>query len=333
VFTAHVVEVAITSPVDSARLRAVIEHALDAWNSQHGRRRHILLVSSGRAVERCDVFIAIVDPTLPNSTAAISNVLHIKRSGKFILACLLAEPPAPDVGSDGSYQTSDAAQQLSRAGIVPRFVGAGDFLVESRLRAAVDADLTTIALAELTAKFDRVEQAPEVLASEVPAELLGPGIWAVTVHNRGASLVTGLTVSVEAVDAHGKVVPDGVTRSRQTIAASEFFAALRTNPWPVSPATPSAPGIVADNRERTFLAERVDVLAAHTALTFPQWLRSGQHTSALYSVVAHTHPRVRIEYHDDAGIRWSRIDSAEPQRVSSSAPLTRTERSDTVISR
>jgi hypothetical protein len=315
VFTAHVVEVAIASPVDNARMRAAIEDALHGWNSAHGHEQNTLLVPSGRAVDRCDVFIAVVDPTVGNSvTAAISEVLHVKRAGKVTLVWLVTDPPAPD-DSDAQIQLHDPAQQLSRAGIVPRHIGPGDFLVESRLHTALTADLTTIAVAGLTAEFDRVEQAPEVLTSAVPAEFLGSGIWAVTVHNCGPSLVTGLTVAVGAVDAHGKDVPDGVIRSGRAIAASDFFAALRTNPWRGDPPSPTEPGIAVIDRGRRFLAERVDVLAAHTALAFPHWLRPGQHSSALYSVAEDAHPRVRIEYHDDAGIRWSRTDGAAPLRI------------------
>jgi hypothetical protein len=50
---------------------------------------------------------------------------------------------------------------------------------------------------------------------------------------------------------------------------------------------------------------------------FPRWLRPNQHASAIYSLSLNASLRVRIQFEDAAGELWSKVNDAEPERVSS----------------
>jgi hypothetical protein len=335
VFTAHVAEVVIAAPDDTGRLRNTVDQTLNWWNSARAERdRIVLLPSCGRQhttpegldhadnLDRCDVFIAIIDPSRRSVDDAIADVLRAKRAGKFALAWFVAQPPPNGLNTDDQAWLSDATQRLTKEGIVPRYVGHGDSLFDSDLQSAISADLTYATLSTLAGRFDSASAARQVTTDRTPVGLLGSQIWAVTVINSGNSLVTGLTVSVDAVDSEGNDVPDGAHRSEQPLA--EVFAKLRTGRWPDEHFRPiSGPGAVSPRRGQGFLTQRIDLLAAHTALNFPRWLRSNQHASALYALEPNASLRVRVQFEDEAGRVWSRMNDAEPERVSpSSVPLT-----------
>jgi hypothetical protein len=334
VFTAHVAEVVIAAPDDTGPLRTAVDHALNWWNNAKAEAHEIVLLPSrgqqhttpegfdhADNLDRCDVFIAIIDPSRRSVVDAICDVLRAKRAGKFALAWFVAEPPSDGLSSDDQAWLSDVTQRLTKEGIVPRYVGHGDFLFDSRLQSAITADLTYANLSTLAGRFDSASAARQVTTYRTPVGLLGPQIWAVTVINQGNSVVTGLTVSVDAVDSEGNNVPDGAHRSKQPL--TEVFAKLRTGQWPDEPPRPiSGPGAVSQPREAGSLTQRTDLLAAHTTLNFPRWLRPNQHASALYALEPNTSLRVRVQFVDEAGEVWSSMNDAEPERVSpSSVPL------------
>jgi hypothetical protein len=149
-----------------------------------------------------------------------------------------------------------------------------------------------------------------------PVALLGPQIWAVTVMNHSLSLATDVTVRVDAVDREGNDLLDGARRSTQSL--SDVFAKLRTGPWPDEHRPLIDRSGVSLARGPSFLTNAMDVVAAHTALDFPRWLRPNQHASALYALEPNASPRVRVKFKDEAGEVWSRTNDAEPERVSSS---------------
>jgi hypothetical protein len=332
VFTAHVVEVAVAVPDDTGRFRTAVDHALNWWNSASAERRQIVLMPSrgqhrtaaegfdhasklAAIVDRYDVLIAVIDPTHRNAVEAIGGLVRAKRAGKLALAWFIAESPSDSLSADDQAWLSSVAQRLAKEGTVPRYIGRGDSLFESRLQSAITADLHDTSLSALTARFARTAQIRQVTTYRMPLALLGPQIWAVTVMNHSASLATGLTVSVDAVDSDGNELPDACRRSRQPIA--DVFAKLRTGPWPEDHRPLIDPGAESPARGSVFLGERTDVLAAHTALDFPRWLRPNQHASALYELELNASPRVRIRFEDEEGEVWSRTNGAEPERVSS----------------
>ncbi|MCW2661577.1 MAG: hypothetical protein JWP83_2729 [Mycobacterium sp.] len=151
-----------------------------------------------------------------------------------------------------------------------------------------------------------------------PVALLGAQIWAVTVLNHSTSLAVDLQVFVDAVDSEGHDLPGGATRSTQAIA--DVFARLRAGPWPDEHHPLLEPGGVLPTRQPAFLANRMDLVAAHNAVDFPRWLRPNQHASALYSLESNASLKVRIQFEDETATVWSRANDAEPERVSSTSP-------------
>jgi len=336
VFPAHVAEVAIASPHDTDRFRTAIGHALNWWNSASAQRHQIVLMPSGRRhrsadaerldhseepagiVDRSDVFIAVFDPMRRDVVEVMSDVERAKRAGKLVLAWLIAESPSHGVSSDDQAWLGDVTQRLTNEEVFPRYIGRGDAHFESRLQSAITADLSDTNLSALTEGFESAAPARQVTIYPTPVALLGPRIWAVTVVNHSTSLAVGLQVFVDAVDSEGNDLPNGARRSTQAIA--DVFAKLRTGRWPDEHHPLSDRGGVLPARRRVFLTSPTDILAAHNAMGFPRWLRPNQHASALYSLSSNAYLRVRIQFEDAAGELWSRVNDAEPKRVSSILP-------------
>jgi hypothetical protein len=336
VFAARVAEVVIASPDDTDRFRTAVGHALNWWNSASAKRHQIVLMSSvgqhrtdnaerldcseepAQIIDRGDVFIAIFDPMRRDVVEVMADVEDAKRAGKLVLAWLIAEPPTRGLSADDHAWLGDVTQRLEEMGVFARYIGRGDAHFESRLLTAITADLTYTNLSALTEEFESAAAARQVTIYRTPVALLGPQFWAVTVVNHSASLAVGLQVSVDAVDSEGNNLPEGARRSTQAIA--DVIAQLKIGPWPDQhhPLT-DPPGVLPAGRP-TFLINRMDIVAAHNALDFPRWLRPNQHASALYSLESNASPRARIQFKDEAGNLWSRTNSAEPERVSSTSP-------------
>jgi hypothetical protein len=132
-------------------------------------------------------------------------------------------------------------------------------------------------------------------------------------------LALGLTVHVDAVDSDDNRLPDGATRSKQDL--TDVVAKLRAGPWPEEHRPLMNSHAASPALGSSFVANGMDVLAAHTALDFPRWLRPNQHASALYALEPNASVRVRVQFKDEAGDVWSRTNDAEPERFSSSSVL------------
>ncbi|HEV7583595.1 MAG TPA: hypothetical protein VGO77_24930 [Mycobacterium sp.] len=332
VFAARVAEVVIASPDDTDRFRNAVGQALNWWNAARGQRHEIVLMpsdgqhrtaeaqrfnpseESAQIVERGDVFIAVFDPMQRDVAQVMVDVDRAKRAGKLVLAWLLAESPSDGLSADDQAWLGDVTQRLSKAGVIPRYLGRGDAHIEGRLQTAITADLTHRNLGALASEFERASPARRLTIYRTPVALLGPQIWAVTVVNHGDALVVGLQVSVDAVDSEGRVRPDGAKRSRQAIA--DVIAKVTAGRWPDEHHPLSDPPGGLPAQQPIFLSSRMDLLAAHNVLDFPRWLRPNQHASALYSLEADTSPNVRIKFEDEAGEMWSGTNDAEPKRVS-----------------
>jgi hypothetical protein len=302
VFAVHAAQVVIASPHGDGRFRAEIGHALNWWNGVSAERHQIVLVPSiaqhrtsvgdrdhaemsADSIDRCDVFIAVFDPMRRDAVETIGDLARAKRAGKLAVAWLIEKSPSDGLSADDEAWQRDVTQRLTKEGFVPRYIGRGDFLFDSRLQSAIANDLTYANLCALTGRFDSALAARQVTTYRTPVGLLGPQIWAVTVINHGNCVVTGLTVSVDARPISG-------------------------------------PGAVSQPRESGFLTQRTDLLAAHTALNFPRWLRPNQHASALYALEPDASLRVRVQFENEAGEVWSRVNDAEPEMISpSSVPL------------
>ncbi|BCZ21774.1 hypothetical protein MYSE111917_02585 [Mycobacterium senriense] len=337
-FAVRVAEVVIGSPDNTDRFRAAIGQALNWWNAAAGQRHEIVLVpaearrlnasaETAQIVDRGDIFIAVFDPARRDADQVMDEVDQAKHAGKLVLAWLLAESPSCGL-SDQQAWLGDVTRRLARAGVIPRYVGRGDAHLESRLQTAITADLTHRNLSKLASEFERASPARRLRIYRTPVTLLGPQIWAVTVVNHSTSLVVGLQVSVGSVDSAGHVRPRGAERSRQGIA--DVAAKLRTGRWPDEHHPLSDLRGVLPERQPIFLGSRTDLLAAHNILDFPRWLRPNQHASALYSLEPNTSPHVRIQFEDDAGYVWSRVNDAEPEGLSPKSPSSG-ERRDSAI--
>jgi hypothetical protein len=336
VFPCRVAEVVIAASDDTGPIRTAVGEALNWWNGAHAELHQVVLLPrsgpplvpdaerfddpqrSDRIRDRCDVLIAAFDPLGRNVVNVMADVVRAKRAGTLVLAWLIAESPSRGVSAGDQAWLSDVTQRLTEAGVCPHYIGHTDSRFESRLHGAITADLSHTNLSPLTQQYEREASARQVKAYRTPVTLLGPQVWAVTVMNHSTSLAVGLKVLVDAVDSDGNDLPDGAERSQQPI--TEVFSRLRTDPWPdahrpsIDPtrATPAGPQV--------FPNTPVDVVAAHTAVSFPRWLRPNQRASALYAVKPHATLRVRIQFEDEAGEVWSRTNEAEPERVSSPPP-------------
>ncbi|HEV7853974.1 MAG TPA: hypothetical protein VGP27_21840 [Mycobacterium sp.] len=308
-FTAHVVEVAIATPRGDG-LRAAVVRAADQWNAVGSRRHQIVLApsfgqASTRAAEdldHADVSISVFDPMQPNLNEAIGDVVHSRRSGTLALVWLSAESPSDIQNADDQARLRQVTQRLACEGVVPRFIGHRDSAAESRVYEAIAADLPYSDLSALIARFESRAAARRVATYRSPVPLLGPQICAVTVMNHSTFMATGLSVTVDAVDSHGNLLTDGAQRSTQALA--DVVAKLRVGPdAPAPTAGPSSP------------AGRMEILASHTALRYPRWLRPHQRASGLYVLALNASLRVRIEFEDETGASWSRTNDAEPERV------------------
>jgi hypothetical protein len=343
VFSAHVAEVAITAPDDTGRFRTAIGQALTSWNSANAERHQIVLLpTSGLPLvpdagdledprgpagnrDHGDVLIAVFDPMRRN-VDVMADVSRAKRAGKLVLALLVAESPSRGVIADDRAWLSDVTLRLAQQGLSPKYIGHPDSQLVRRLHGAITADLTYTSLRPLIQRHDSEASARQVATCRTPVTLLGPQIWAVTVTNHSTALAIGLTVSVDAVDPNGNDLPDGAERSRQP--STEVFARLRTDPWPDAHDPPIDPTQATPPGQKVFPTTPMDVVAAHTALNFPRWLRPNQRASALYAVKPNASLRVHIQFEDETGEVWSRTNDAEPERVSSPSP----DRRDAVIS-
>jgi hypothetical protein len=311
VFPAHVVEVAIAALGDTGRFRTAIGQALNGWNSASAERHQIVLVPStgqrrtdaGESLDLTDVVISAFDPTRREVDDVMRDILRAKGEGKLVLAWLIAESPSHGISPDDQGLVDDLAERLTSAGISPRYIGQRDADFESRLHDAITADLTYATLSPLTERFESTASVRQVTIYRTPVPVLGPHIFAVTVANHSTSVAIDLKVLVDA------------TRSKQENA--DVFAKLRTSGWPAVHRSPVEPGAVPPGHTGTFPMTRTDLLAAHTALDFPRWLRPNQHASALYAATPNACPHVYIQFEDEAGEVWSRTNDAEPESVSS----------------
>jgi hypothetical protein len=338
VFPAHVVEVVIAAPDDTGRFRTAIGQALNWWNSACAERHQIVVLpSSGPHVDtdtdtedlddprghagigdHGDVLVAVFDPMRRNVVDVMADLVRAKRAGKLVLAWLIGESLSHGVSADDREWLSDVTQRLAQEGVSPQYIGHPDAHFESRLHGAITADLTYTSLSPLRQRYENEASARQVTTYRTPMNLLGPQVWAVTVMNHSTSLAIGLTVSVDAVDSDGNDLPDGAGRSQQPI--TEVFARLRTDPWPDAHRPLINPPQVTPAGRKVFPTTRMDVVAAHTTLGFPRWLRPNQRTSALYAVKPNASLRVRVQFEDEAREVWSRTNDAEPERVPSASP-------------
>jgi hypothetical protein len=344
VFSSRVARVVIAASDDSGRFHTAIGRALNSWNTRNAQRHQIVLLHSsessfapdtedpddspgpGGRPHHYDVLVALFDPTPRAVVDVMADVARARAADKLVLAWLIAESPSRRAIADDQAWLGDVTRRLAQLGVSPNFIGHPDAQLESRLHGAITADLTDSTLRQLTRQYEANASARQITTHRTPVTLLGPQIWAVTVMNSGTSLAVGLTVSVDAVDANGNDVPDGARRSRQPIA--EVFARLRTEPWPDAYRPPVDPAHVTSTGPQVFPTTAMNVVAAHTALDFPRWLRPNQRASALYAVDPNASLRVRIRFEDETGEVWSRTNDAAPVRVSSATPL----RSDAHVS-
>jgi hypothetical protein len=319
-FPAKVAEVVVIGPTaDAGPLGAAIRDAVNAWNLASAQRHRMVLLrgAAQRAedLDPCDVVVGVFDPK-QTGVDILGEVLRARRAGKVVLVWLIAKSPPGGACSGEDGALVNLAHQLRALGVSPRYLGEGDRDVESRMRSALNDDLSSSILRALTAGADWTMPERQVTTCRTPVPQLGPYIWGVTVVNDGTSLAVGLTVSVQAVDAEGDLVTGGAVRSRQSTV--DVFSKLRVARWPQEhgPMLDVDPAALA--RRRSFLTTPMNVLAAHTALDFPSWLRPRQHASALYELRPDASPRVHIQFEDEAGCMWSRTNDDEPQQLSPS---------------
>ena len=301
-FPAQVVEVAISSP-DDDRFRTAIRDGLHRWNGASAERRQIILMPA-TAHDQCDVVIAVFAPGRRTAEHVLRDFVRAKTSGKAVHAWVVTESPSQDLTASDQAWLSDVTKRLAKEGIAPRYIGATDANLGNRVHDAITEDLSDLDLRSPT---------PQVTTYRSPVPLLGPEICAVTVVNHGASLITDVAVRIDAVDSKGSPLPDGARRSTQQL--TDVFGKLRTGPWPQM----HDPGSAFPNERPAFPSTRMDVLAAHTTLRFPRWLRPEQHASALYQVEVGASLQVHVQFEDQAGQAWSITNDEEPECISSAS--------------
>jgi hypothetical protein len=171
-------------------------------------------------------------------------------------------------------------------------------------------------------------QARKIVPFCVRTPMFGDSWWTVRIDNTSNAATTILAVQVEAIDANGIEVPDGCKQANNTMPVDHAFdrsvlAALSGS---------SVGGFEQSSfDEMTFAgawqqrSSRLppelkqvlrDALVGHFATGWQRTLPPNQHTVMAYTTTKPDYTlRVTIEYEDETGYQWRRINSSQPKRI------------------
>jgi hypothetical protein len=342
-FDAHVLKVLIASPSDTSRERDAIEKALHGWNSSRAEREQIQLapwrwethaipelggtaqdIIDRQAVETCDVVIAVFNARLGTATAdAVSGtaheIIHAHRAGKPVHVYFSTEPFPRDTKPEEIQRLNAFKDQLRGEGLLGEYAGVED--LQFKVRDAIERDLASMDLGKVVIRSNRADQARKVMSYRASVSILGQGVWRVQVFNHSAGPITRLSVNVSAVDVHGNQV-DGVRPSKEVMSMDEVFSRIIGDGLAggfsgmIGQGPARMLGNAVASQARPVLN---DALVGHVADGFPSGLAPNQSAVVLYVLPTGATPVVVMELNDETGVRWSRTNDEDPERLNSPA--------------
>ena len=151
-------------------------------------------------------------------------------------------------------------------------------------------------------------QARKVVPSSVRTPMFGDSWWTVRIDNLSNAVARILNVDVAAVDANGIEVPGGCTQANNTLPVDQAFdrsvlAALS--------------GSLRNRRLPQSVEQALrDALVGHFVTDWRGTLPPSQHSVMAYTTTSPDYTlRVTVDYEDEAGYQWRRIDSRQPRRL------------------
>jgi hypothetical protein len=169
-------------------------------------------------------------------------------------------------------------------------------------------------------------QARKVVPSCVRSPMFGDLWWTVRIDNTSKAVTTILSVDVAAMDANGIDVPDGCQQANNVVSLDQAFDRST-----LAALSGSLNGGESPSAERTFagVSQRRsglrrpafgqalrDAVVGQFTTEWPSALPPSQHAVMAYTTTMPDHTlRVTIEYEDEAGFQWRRIDTGRPERI------------------
>lgn len=191
------------------------------------------------------------------------------------------------------------------------------------------------------AEDDRIAaQARKVVPAVYRADLFGENIWTVRINNTSSGIVSNLAVRVVAVDQDGAEVPNGCAQANNQISVGKSMerivsealggalsGAMRSNPMmgmfgQAGMSTGQINSLIAQ-RLGPEVSERMrEGMLGQLVSEWTATLTPGQFAVMAFKTAHSSYSlRVAIEYEDEAGYRWRRTDSSQPQRVHDDSPV------------
>ncbi len=171
-------------------------------------------------------------------------------------------------------------------------------------------------------------QARKVVPSCVRSPMFGDLWWTVRIDNTSKAVTTILSVNVAAMDANGIEVPDGCQQANNASSLDQAFdrstlAALSGSLDGGFRDSPSGEQTFAGvsqrrsgPRRRAFRQALRDAVVGQFTMEWPDALPPSQHAVMAYTTTMPDHTlRVTIEYEDEAGFQWRRVDTGRPERI------------------
>ena len=154
-------------------------------------------------------------------------------------------------------------------------------------------------------------QARKLVPSCARTPLLGELWCTVRIDNASSAVTTIISVEVTAIDTSAVEVADGCQQATSIMPLDKVFdESIRAA---VSESLES--GLERTPTDAVREAIR-DALGVHFVNAWPRTLRPDQHAVMAYTT---TYPnyrlRITVDYEDEAGFRWQRIDAEHPRRM------------------
>ena len=339
-FDAHVLKALIASPGDTHQERDAIERAIHGWNNARAEREQIMLapwrwethavpemggvaqtIIDRQAVDECDLVLAVFNARLGTATLdAVSGTAHeilrAHHAGKPVHVWFSAAPIPRETRPEELKRLNDFQDQLRGQSLLGDYSGVED--LQFKVRDAIEHDLKGLDLGRVVIRSGKADQARKVLSYTMSVSILGDGAWRVTVHNHSNGPITGLRVHVDAVDDTGHVIPDAVRRSKDVFSNQDAFARVIGDAF-AGGLTPVLGAGTAGFASRAMgpaaQPHLKAALVAHMADGYPSGLAPDQQAMVIFVLPAGSTPQVSIEFKDETGLRWSRLNDNEPQRV------------------
>lgn len=338
-FDAHVLKVFIASPSDTTEERDAVERALHGWNGSRAEREQIILspwrwethsvpelggsaqsIINSQAVDDCDIVIAVFDARLGTATEdAVSGTAEeidrASKAGKQVHVWFSNEPLPRDIAADELTRLREFKKRMESSGLLGEYANIDD--LQHQVRNAIEHDLGKMDLGRITVRSGNAVQARKVVSAATPVTALGAGIWRVAVSNDSGAPITALSVGVVGHDSAGNLVAVTPAKDKINLAdvAGKFIGEMMGGGFASSMGAANAGmagqyiGQMAQSRLQGQLQDQM-ADAFETAV-------AGQANTAMAFATepAAKDLSVTIDFDDENGVRWRRVDNEQPVQI------------------